>query len=132
MIVVDCSLVVDSLTRRELAPVRVELAGHRLHAPALLDYEVSSAFRLMLVGQRLSHHRAMDALADFLDLGIRKHPPTRDLVEAAWHLRDHMTVYDGAYVALAQALGVPLWTMDAGLARAASAVGNVQVVVPEA
>lgn len=40
------------------------------------------------------------------------------LAERAWALRDNLTAYDGAYVALAEALDCPLVTGDARVARA--------------
>ena len=43
------------------------------------------------------------------------HPP---LLPRCWELRDNVTPYDAAYVALAEALGVPLLTADARLANA--------------
>ncbi len=35
-----------------------------------------------------------------------------------WELRENLTAYDAAFVALSEALGVPLVTADARLARA--------------
>jgi len=35
-----------------------------------------------------------------------------------WQLRDNVTAYDGAYVALAETLEVPLLTRDVRLSRA--------------
>ncbi|MEJ7775578.1 MAG: hypothetical protein WKF72_12295 [Nocardioidaceae bacterium] len=35
-----------------------------------------------------------------------------------WELRENLTVYDASYVALAEALEVPLLTADARIARA--------------
>lgn len=43
--------------------------------------------------------------------------PYSALAERAWALRDNLTIYDAAYVALAELVGVPLVTLDAGLAR---------------
>lgn len=128
MIVVDCSLVVDALTQRDLTEARARLAARRLHAPTLIDYEVASALRGLVLAHALSAPRAQDALADYLDLGVRRHPPTRALLTQAWELRDRMTAHDASYVVLARALGASLWTLDKRLARAAS--GVVDVCVP--
>lgn len=119
MIVVDASVVVDALTQRELAPLRSHLAAEVLHAPDLVDHEVVSALRGLTLGGHLSVHRAQDALADFDDLALRRHPSTAALRAHVWTLRDNLTSYDAAYVAVAAALGCPLWTRDRGLAASA-------------
>ena len=65
--------------------------------------------------------RAADALGDFGDLALRRHFMTAALRMAAWATRGRLTADDGSYVALAQALGAPLWTLDRRLARACPA-----------
>jgi predicted nucleic acid-binding protein len=40
------------------------------------------------------------------------------VVAPAWELRDNLTIYDVAYVALAEAIQAPLLTGDRRLARA--------------
>ena len=44
--------------------------------------------------------------------------PHRALRRRAWELRDNVSFYDGLYVALAEATGLPLLTADAKLAGA--------------
>jgi predicted nucleic acid-binding protein len=44
--------------------------------------------------------------------------PHTPLAERIWDLRENLTAYDAAYIALAEALDAPLVTMDARLARA--------------
>ncbi len=65
----------------------------------------------------MSLPRALTALADLqtMRLSRRSHGP---LLDRIWELRDNVTPYDAAYVALAEALGVTLLTADARLARA--------------
>ncbi|MDO5533490.1 MAG: type II toxin-antitoxin system VapC family toxin [Propionibacteriaceae bacterium] len=128
MIVVDASVVVDALTHRDHAPLRAELAAQRLHAPSLIDYEVASALRGLVLGKALKPQRAAEALGDFLDLGIRRHPQTRKLLATTWRVHNRLSAYDASYVAVADALSAPLWTLDPHLARAAS--GLVEVVTP--
>jgi predicted nucleic acid-binding protein len=62
-------------------------------------------------------------VADLLDLPIERYPHDI-LVPRIWELRDNMSAYDAASVALAEAMtddGAELVTADARLARAARA-----------
>ena len=49
-------------------------------------------------------------------------------IRRCWELRDTVTDYDAAYVALAEALNVPLLTADARLSRASGVRCHVTVV----
>ena len=49
-------------------------------------------------------------------LPIRRYP-SRQLLERVFELRNNLTAYDAAYVALAEALDAPLVTTDDRLAR---------------
>ena len=119
MIVVDSAAVVDALTGADgTEDLRASLATQDLHAPALLDYEVVSALRGLTLGGHLTAARAEDALNDFEDLPLHRWPYSAPLRLRAFSLRDTLTAYDAAYVALAEALDCPLVTRDARLARA--------------
>ena len=50
---------------------------------------------------------------------------TRELLPVIWRLRHNISPYDGAYVALAAHLGVPLLTADKRLAEAAGGHADV-------
>lgn len=119
MIVIDSAAVVDALagTAAHAAPLRHRLAGEELHAPSLLDFEIVSALRGLTRGGHLSAERAHDALADFDDLPIQRWPSADSLRRRAFQLRENLSGYDAAYVALAEALECPLLTRDAKLAR---------------
>jgi predicted nucleic acid-binding protein len=118
VIVVDSAAIVDALTAVEgTEELRADLADEELHAPALLDFEVVSALRGLTLGGQLSAVRAHDALADFDALPIRRWPSGAALRLRAFALRDNLTAYDAAYVALAEALECPILTRDSRLAR---------------
>ena len=89
-----------------------------LHAPSLLDYEVVSALRGLTRGGHLGIPRAQDAFTDFDALPITRWSSAPALRRRAFSLRDHLSAYDAAYIALAEALQCPLLTRDTRLARA--------------
>jgi predicted nucleic acid-binding protein len=64
--------------------------------------------------------RGLQALEDLGDLPLTRYPHDLFLFRI-WELRHNVTAYDAAYIALAEALAVPLLTRDASLA---SAPGN--------
>ncbi len=119
MIVVDASVVASALgdDGADGDHARASLAGERLFAPELIDLEVASTWRRALRAGRLSNERALRALADLAALPLAR-APHRPLMARIWELRDNLTTYDAAYVALAEALEARLLTADRGLTRA--------------
>ena len=119
MIVLDASAALELLLQTAKGGQIAEVAlasDERLHAPHLIDVEVTQTLRRLTQGRSLAVDRAEAALADFRLLAVVRHDH-RDLVDRAWELRDAMTAYDGVYVALAEALDAPLLTCDGKLAR---------------
>ena len=119
MIVVDASAVVTVVTRdRAHLPLKERLQrDDDLHAPHLVDVEVTQALRRLVAAGELGDDRASDARADAADLLITRYPH-RALLDRAWQLRQNLSVYDAVYVALAEYLQAPLVTCDARLAQA--------------
>lgn len=118
MIVADCSALVDALSAvAGTDALRAELTAEELHAPSLVDYEIVSAVRGLTLGGRISATRAHDLLTDFDDLPIRRWESGDALRRRAFQLRDIISAYDAAYVALAESLDCLLLTRDARLAR---------------
>ncbi|HEU4723582.1 MAG TPA: type II toxin-antitoxin system VapC family toxin [Gemmatimonadaceae bacterium] len=128
MLVVDSSAVLEALAARDPATGLVErLAGDGdLHAPHLIDTEVLHALRRMLRKGQISGERAHDARTDYAELTLVRYPhePLNDRV---WELRDNLTAYDATFVALAEALDVPLVTSDARLAAAPSHHAHIEL-----
>jgi predicted nucleic acid-binding protein len=117
VIVVDCSAVVHVLAGMpDGEELQIALRHQDLHAPALLDVELVSALRAMTRTGRLSVARALDVLTDFEDLPVQRWFPGDALRRRMFSLRDTVSAYDAAYVALAESLQCALVTRDARLA----------------
>jgi predicted nucleic acid-binding protein len=103
------------------------LAEPELHAPHHLDLEVVSGLKRGLHRRLLDQERADEAVLDLGSLAIRRYPFTAFL-ERIWSLRDAVSTYDAPYVALAEALDIPLVTFDRRLAAARGLRCAIEVV----
>jgi predicted nucleic acid-binding protein len=129
VIVVDSSAVVDALAGvTGTDQLRSVLAREELNAPTLLDFEVVSALRGLTLGGHLSPGRADDLLTDYDDLAIHRWPGADGLRRRAFQLRDTVSAYDAAYVALAEALDCPLVTRDGRLARSQGHSARIDIL----
>jgi predicted nucleic acid-binding protein len=119
VIVVDASVVVTALADdgSDGDRARDRLRGERLVAPHLLDVEVISAWRRLAVAGDLDDRRAGLAIEDLRVLPLER-VPHGPLIDRCWQLRHTLTVYDAAYVALAEITQALLLTADAKLAGA--------------
>lgn len=130
MIVIDASVVAELVTRAPGAAVateRVLALREELHAPHLLDLEVTSVLRRAVAARLASPAAAATALATLIALPIHRHGH-EELLARIWQLRGNLTLYDAAYVALAEALSVPLVTFDGDLARAPGNRATVELL----
>jgi predicted nucleic acid-binding protein len=128
-LVIDASAVLDLLLQAPAYGSRVDrrIDDEVLHAPHLLDAEVAQGLRSILLRGQLSQADAHDRLQRFLQIEIERYPHL-PLIPRAFELRDNATVYDGLYLALAEALGAPLLTRDAALARVPGVSATVEVI----
>lgn len=120
MIVLDASATLELLlktARGQSIALRVLDPDEELHAPCLLDIEVTQVLRRHVHLQQISADRAAEALAYFSNLPIQRHPHLI-LLGRVWQLRRNLTAYDAIYVALAEALKAPLVTCDRALKSA--------------
>ena len=129
MIVVDASVIVTGLgdDGDDGDRVRGRLRNERLVAPHVIDLEVVSAWRRLVSAGHLDDRRASLALADLDSLRLER-VPHGPLVERCWELRGNLTVYDAAYVAVAELMEVDLLTADARLAAAPGIRCGVEVL----
>lgn len=115
MIVLDASAFVDGVVGDRAVIER--LVDEDVHVPHLLDLEVASALRRLVAAREIEEPQAVEALATLEAADIHRHPHI-PLLRLIWDLRDEMTPYDAAYVALATVLQAPLVTTDRKLAAA--------------
>ena len=125
MIVVDASVLVKALLHDSRA--RPRLRSEVLHAPDLLDLEVVSTVRGLVLGREILEPRARRTLDELAGLALTRHSAA-PLVPRIWELRSNLTAYDACYVALAEQLGCALVTADVRIARAPGLRCGVEVV----
>jgi predicted nucleic acid-binding protein len=86
-------------------------------APDLADVETVAVLRKRWIAGTVSDQRFAAAVDDLGQLDIDRYPTLR-FMRRAYELRANVTVYDSAYVALAEALSCELLTADQRLAKA--------------
>lgn len=103
--------------------------GGSVSAPDLVDVETVAVLRKRWLAGALPARRFASAVRDLEQLAIDRYATLR-LMWRAYELRNNVTAYDAAYVALAEALDCPLVTADARLARASGIRCDVDLVAP--
>jgi predicted nucleic acid-binding protein len=118
-VVVDASVIVAALIDGgpDGSWARDALRGETLAAPSHLYVEASNVFRRAVLAGRLSAEVGALAHRDLVELSVTSFP-FEPLAERVWELHPGVTAYDAAYVALAEELGAPLFTLDRRLAAA--------------
>jgi predicted nucleic acid-binding protein len=118
-IIVDSSVLVAALidTGSDGTWAEQILASGPLLAPELVRAEATSMLRRLEQGRRITTPEANAAHDDLmqLELELFSFDPFAGRI---WELRHTVTSYDAWYVALAEALGLPLATLDERLSRA--------------
>lgn len=128
MIVLDASAAVAVLLNLGSQAVRLRerLTDEDLHVPHLFEVEVLHALRRHVLGGGISERREGELLQDLTSMSLTRYPHTA-LLQRVWELKDNLTAYDAAYVALAESLGAPLVTLDARLGQAPGLRAQVEV-----
>ncbi|MCO7222253.1 type II toxin-antitoxin system VapC family toxin [Klenkia sp. PcliD-1-E] len=120
MTVIDSSAVVALLTDAggQGSWVGEQLRGRPKLAPAVMRFEVANVLRRLVVSGQLTSDDGVQAHRDLVDLQVTEWSFER-VSERTTELWPNVTAYDAAYVAMAEALDVPLLTLDERLSRAA-------------
>lgn len=128
-VVVDACVVLKWRLRDEEATAEADqlladcLAGDlEVIAPALLDYEAGNALRVAAVRGRITQAEAVSAFTDIGSIEFARCPfDTTRSSAFAFAFEHNRSVYDAAYLALAAAHGVPLYTGDRALCQSVAA-----------
>jgi predicted nucleic acid-binding protein len=118
-VVVDASLLVAALVDGGDDGRWAEgiLASGTLIAPQLAPVETSNVLRRLELSRKLDRLEASHAMRDLLAMDLQL-VPYMPFAERVWSLRAGMRCYDAWYVAVAEAFGAPLATLDRRLAAA--------------
>ena len=122
MIVIDASSAYVALAFD--GDARYWLQIEELHAPHVIDCELTNTLRRQEQRRLISGEIAQSLLNRWTEIEVRRYPIV-GLLRFIWQLRANMTAYDAAYVALAQVLGCQLATADRRLAAAPGMQGRV-------
>lgn len=129
MIVVDAGVVFALVAGAEAAARHAALRvdNEQMLAPQLVDLEVVSVLRRLVLQRDFPPSLAAASVRHLADLDITRvaHAP---LLERCWELRDNLTPYDAAYVALAEMIEAPLLTTDRRLAGASGTRCPIEVL----
>ena len=118
-IVVDSSVVVAALVDggADGSWAREGVGAGILAAPAHLHVQVSNVLRRAVLAGRLAREVAALAHRDLAQIPVTVFP-FEPLADRVWELHPTVTAYDAGFVALAEELDAPLWTLDRRLAGA--------------
>jgi predicted nucleic acid-binding protein len=127
--VVDASILFAALAdpRPHAQRIRGHLRTLNLEAPDFIHLEVTSVLRRHVAASLLGVQPAAEALAALTSFPIAIHG-VRPFIPRIWQLRHNISIYDAAYVALAEATNSVLLTGDKRLAAAAAGICNVEIV----
>jgi predicted nucleic acid-binding protein len=116
--VIDSSVVVAALvdTGRYGDWAEKILAGNMLQAPEVVRAEATNIFRRLERAKLITTPEANAAQDDLMQLEIELFP-FEPFAGRIWELRHNVTSYDAWYVAIAEALKLPLATLDEPLSK---------------
>jgi predicted nucleic acid-binding protein len=129
MLVIDASIILalflpDEGDTRVVAVVS-DFRTNAVYAPGHLILEVANGLLMAVRRKRIDEALRQHSLNQFLDLNLELDHMSKPTVATASTLADqfNLTIYDAAYLELAQRFKQPLATLDRKLAAAAFALG---------
>jgi len=126
--VLDASMAVTALTTPGSAAADL-LSGDdaAFQVPSIFDAEVLSALRGLVRGGKFAGAAAAELVADLMVLPVDRWHMS-PLLPRIWELRENLTPYDAAYVALAELTGAVLVTGDERITASPGARCDIQIV----
>ncbi|CAN5707199.1 PIN domain-containing protein [soil metagenome] len=135
MIVLDASAAVDALLNLRPNATQIQERIKRedsgdtretLHVPHLFTVEVLHALRRLTLAGNVSEKRGNRAVNAMLSMRLTRYPH-EPFVKRIWELKENISAYDAAYIALAEALDAPLITTDRRLEQAPTHGAKVEL-----
>ena len=118
-LVADASVLIAALIESDPGSEWADsmIRSDSLDGPEIVAVEVTNVLRRMELRGEISTGHADRARRILNALDLRTHP-FAPYAERVWALRHNLTAYDAWYVAVAEALGCPLATLDLRLSHA--------------
>ena len=126
--VLDASVAVTALTAPG-SPAADLLSGDDavFQVPSIFDAEVLGALRGLVRGRKFDGDSAAELVADLMVLPVDRWHMS-PLLPRMWELRENLTPYDAAYVALAELTGAVLVTGDERMTASPGTRCDIQVI----
>lgn len=122
MIVLDASAAIELLLNTaggKKVAERLASPNLTLHAPHLIDLEVTQVLRRLVRQGKVTPKRGKLALDHLTALDLERYPHDV-LLPQIWALKDRASAYDAAYIVLAELLDAVLLTFDQAMSELSS------------
>lgn len=126
--VLDASVAVTALTEPGSGAAYLLASTDAVfEAPSIFDVEIISALRGLVRGGKYDRTAAGELIADLMILPVERWH-TSSLLPRIWELRENLTPYDAAYVALAELTGAILVTGDERITAAPATRCQIRII----